>query len=193
MAQAIDILKIILDHVRFSPQNGRKDSYYMRIGNTFVRISNHCTRLYVWDNYFRQNQTLLRKLHEMYGKIYIVSIVFEDGVNTYNDEQCRTLKHPRRNPIIANEYVYDMTDDRQLKMKPDIQKIIADIQNIKDGLFSYDKSKCEYFQRESVNPSTDASSTAESTNESYLNSLIDCILTEQLRRLYAKQQRKLWR
>jgi hypothetical protein len=46
-----EIIKKILQNVRFRvPQTEEKNTYYTEIGNTLVRISNHCTRLMVWDD-----------------------------------------------------------------------------------------------------------------------------------------------
>lgn len=50
MAYSREIIKKVLQYVRFRvPQTEEKNFYYAEIGNTLVRISNHCTRLRVWD------------------------------------------------------------------------------------------------------------------------------------------------
>lgn len=53
MAFAREIILQILRNIRFRvPQKGERDSYYTILGNTLVRVSNHCTYMYVWDNYW---------------------------------------------------------------------------------------------------------------------------------------------
>ena len=72
MAYSREIIKKILQNVRFRvPTTEEKDSYYSEIGNTLIRVSNHCTRLRVWDY-------MLEKNPKWKGKP-IISIVFEDG------------------------------------------------------------------------------------------------------------------
>lgn len=44
MAYSREIIKKITQYVRFRvPRTEEKDSYYTEIGNTLIRISNHCT------------------------------------------------------------------------------------------------------------------------------------------------------
>lgn len=51
MAFSREIIKKVLQYVQFRvPATEEKDSYYTQIGDTLVRLSNHCTRLYVWDD-----------------------------------------------------------------------------------------------------------------------------------------------
>ena len=83
MAFGKEIIKRILDNVRFRiPKTEEKDSYYTRIGNTLVRISNHCTYMYVWENYFEK--------HPNERKMNILSLVFEDSGSTFSEECLRT-------------------------------------------------------------------------------------------------------
>ena len=55
MAFSREIIKKILQNVRFRVPKNERDSYYTTINNTLVRVSNHCTRLYVWDNFLEEN------------------------------------------------------------------------------------------------------------------------------------------
>ena len=56
MVYSREIIKKVLQYVRFRvPQTEEKNSYYTEIGNTLVRISNHCTRLRVWDEILEKN------------------------------------------------------------------------------------------------------------------------------------------
>ena len=78
MAYSREIIKKVLQYVRFRvPQTEQKNSYYTEIGNTLVRISNHCTRLRVWDE-------ILEKNPKWKGKP-IISIVFEDDEDTFDE------------------------------------------------------------------------------------------------------------
>ena len=99
MAYSREIIKKVLQYVRFRvPQTEEKNSYYTEIGNTLVRISNHCTRLRVWDE-------ILEKNPKWKGKP-IISIVFEDDEDTFYEVDCLVLKRFRMKPIKVTEYVY---------------------------------------------------------------------------------------
>ena len=79
MAFSREIIKKVLQYVQFRvPATEEKDSYYTQIGDTLVRLSNHCTRLYVWDDILEKNPK--------WKGLLIVSIVFEDIKEEIIDE-----------------------------------------------------------------------------------------------------------
>lgn len=95
MAHSREIIKKVLQYVRFRvPQTEEKNSYYTEINGTLVRISNHCTRLRVWDE-------ILEKNLKWKGKP-IISIVFEDSENTFDEIDCLVLKRFRMKPNKSN-------------------------------------------------------------------------------------------
>ena len=81
MAFAREIFQQIKNHIRF--QQAEKDSHYTILGSTIVRISNHCTHMKVWENYFEK--------HPKYEGMKIVSIVFEDEVQHLLNNVCNLL------------------------------------------------------------------------------------------------------
>lgn len=146
MAFAREIIKKILENVRFRVSNTEeKESYYTQIGNTLLRISNHCTRLYVWDDILEKNPK--------WKGLPIVSIVFEDKDDTFNEIDCLTLKRYRRRPIKVNEYVYRLQGNGQWITKQDEQLIIRSIKGICNGQYVDITNKCDEPQlRVSINP-----------------------------------------
>lgn len=145
MAFAREIIKKILEYIRFRvPTTGEKYSYYTQINNTFLRVSNHCTRLYVWDNYLEQNPK--------YKGLPIVSVVFEDNENTYNEIECLTLKRYRKKPIVVNEYVYKLSNNPQFITKNEEMIIINSLKQIQNGNYNDATNKSQYFVRKSQNP-----------------------------------------
>lgn len=146
MAFAREIIKMILSlFIYFRQSEIEKDSYYTEINDVLVRISNHCTWMYVWDNYLEQNP-------KQKGKS-IVSIVFEDSANTY-DESCLLLKRFRMNPIKINEYVYPIHGNGKLLKRQDIKKIVYSLKTIHNGEFLDPTGKCVHYKRISENPPT---------------------------------------
>lgn len=117
MAFAREIFVKIKQVIRFQQSNKEADSHYTLIGNTLVRISNHCTHMKVWDNFFKEKP-------KMKGKP-IVSLVFEDNGSTFT-EDCLFSIGDRRKPIKVKEYVFE---SNQLS-KQDINLIIKSIQNL---------------------------------------------------------------
>lgn len=111
MPFAREIIKQILSKVPFQADNKEKDSYYTMIGGTLVRVSNHCTRLYVWDNFLEKNQKC--------KGMPIISIVFEDNEDTFIEEDCLVLKRYRKKPIKVKEYVYRLQGNPQFIDKND--------------------------------------------------------------------------
>ena len=146
MAFAREIIKMILSlFIYFRESEIEKDSYYTEINNTLVRISNHCTWMYVWDNYLEQNP-------KQKGKP-IISIVFEDSANTYN-ESCLLLKRFRMNPININEYIYPIHGNGKFLKRQDVKKIVDSLQSIHNGEFIDPTEKCIHYKRISENPPT---------------------------------------
>lgn len=136
MAYAREIILMILQWIRFRiPKTEEKDSYYTEIGDTLLRVSNHCTRLKVWDD-------MLEKNPKWKGKP-IISIVFEDGDSTYDPIDCLVLKRFRKRPINILEIVYNLNGNPHFITANDIQKIISSIKNIKYGKYIDKTGKCQ--------------------------------------------------
>ena len=53
MAFAREIFIQIKNVIRFQQSEKESDSHYTVLGNTLVRVSNHCTYMYVWENFFK--------------------------------------------------------------------------------------------------------------------------------------------
>lgn len=146
MAFAREIFQQIKRHIRFQQANKESDSHYTILGNTLVRISNHCTYMYVWDNYFQENPK-----HE---KMKILSIVFEDKSDTFNTN-CSVLKHNRDRQIVVDEYVYPLHGNPQFLSKSDIKAIIRSLQNmITSNRYDEPTGKAIYNKRKSINPTS---------------------------------------
>ena len=145
MAFSREIIKKVLQYVRFRvPQTEEKNSYYTEIGNTLVRVSNHCTWLYKWDE-------ILEKNPKWKGKP-IVSIVFEDSGNTFSNK-CLVLRRFRMKPIKVMEYVYPLQGNPQFITPQDERLIINGIKQIQGGKYTDLTNKCsEPILRISQNP-----------------------------------------
>ena len=125
-----EIIKKVLEQVRFRvPQTEEKNTYYTEIGNTLVRISNHCTRLRVWDE-------ILEKNPKWKGKP-IISIVFEDDEATFDEVDCLVMK-----PIKVTEYVYPLQGNLKFITPQDERLIINGIKQIQNGKYSDLTNKC---------------------------------------------------
>lgn len=133
MAFSREIIKKILQYVQFRvPQSEEKNSYYTVIGSTLVRVSNHSTRLYVWDDMLEKNSK--------WKGLPIVSIVFEDIKDTFDEDECLTLKRFRRKPIKIKEYVYNLQGNPQFLTPQDEKLIIQSIRKIDNGqIYGYNK------------------------------------------------------
>ena len=145
MAFSREIIKKVLQYVRFRvPQTEEKNSYYTEIGNTLVRVSNHCTWLYRWDE-------ILEKNPKWKGKP-IVSIVFEDSGNTFSDK-CLVLRRFRMKPIKVMEYIYPLQGNPQFITPQDERLIINGIKQIQGVKYTDLTNKCsEPILRISQNP-----------------------------------------
>ena len=134
-------------NIRFQQSEKEKDSHYTVLGNTLVRISNHCTHLSIWDNFLEKNP-------KMKGK-KIISIVFEDNGSTFSDE-CLYLRRYRRKPIKVEEIVYPINGDGKMIQEQEIKSIIKDLQNItSSGQYGDSIGKGQRYVRMSINPSDD--------------------------------------
>ena len=129
MAYSREIIKNVLQYVIFCfQQTEEKNSYYTEIGNTLVRISNHCTRLRVWDE-------ILEKNPKWKGKP-IISIVFEDDEDAFDEVDYLILKRFIMKPIKVTEYVYPLQGNPQFIMPQDERLIINGIKQIQGGKYT---------------------------------------------------------
>lgn len=136
MAYAREIIRIILQWILFRiPTTKEKDSYYTEIGDTLIRVSNHCTRLRVWDD-------MLEKNPKWKGKP-IISIVFEDGTSTYDPIDCLVLKRFRKRPINVLEFVYNLNGNPRFITSTDIKTIISSMKKINGGKYVDKTGKCQ--------------------------------------------------
>ena len=163
MAYSREIIKKVLQYVRFRvPQTEEKNSYYTEIGNTLVRISNHCTRLRVWDE-------ILEKNPKWKGEP-IISIVFEDDEATFDEVDCLVLKRFRMKPIKVTEYVYLLQGDPQFITPQDERLIISGIKQVQGGKYTDLTNKCsEPILRVSQNPPSVPPNNQELNTEQYMD------------------------
>ena len=139
MAYAREIFQWIKSSISFQQADKEADSHYTQIGGVLVRISNHCTWMKVWENYFALNP-------KDKGKP-ILSLVFEDKGDTYTEDCLFTVK-PRKNPIRITEYVYHAPLN-----KSQVNTIIKSLQMICRGqIFNDELGISEKWDRVSVNP-----------------------------------------
>ena len=140
MAYAREIFQKIKEKIHFQKAKKEADSYYTILGNTLVRISNHCTWMKVWDD-------MLNKNPKWKGKP-IVSIVFEDNGNTFCEDCLFSLGY-RKRPIKVQEYVYESAHLEKLDISLIIQSIIA---ISKSNNYIDQTKKCESHKRISICP-----------------------------------------
>lgn len=94
----------------------------------------------IWDNYFQKNP--------QDAKRNILSLVFEDGEDTYTEE-CLFTVTERKKPIRVTEYVFNSAS----LSKQDIKMIISSLQQMKmTNKFNEPTGKGERFDRISVSP-----------------------------------------
>ena len=140
MAYAREIFIAIKQKIRFQQADKEADSHYTVLGNTLVRISNHCTWMKIWDNYLQKNP--------QDAKRNILSLVFEDGEDTYTEE-CLFTVTERKKPIRVTEYVLKSAS----LSKQDVKMIIGSLQQMMTtNKFNEPTGKGERFDRISVNP-----------------------------------------
>ena len=140
MAYAREIFIAIKQKIRFQQADKEADSHYTVLGNTLVRISNHCTWMKIWDNYLQKNP--------QDAKRNILSLVFEDGEDTYTEE-CLFTVTERKKPIRVTEYVFKSAS----LSKQDVKMIIGSLQQMMTtNKFNEPTGKGDWFDRVSVNP-----------------------------------------
>lgn len=140
MAYAREIFITIKQKIRFQQADKEADSHYTVLGNTLERISNHCTWMKIWDNYLQKNP--------QDAKRNILSLVFEDGEDTYTEE-CLFTVTERKKPIRVTEYVFKSAS----LSKQDVKMIIGSLQQMMTtNKFNEPTGKGERFDRISVNP-----------------------------------------
>ena len=140
MAYAREIFIAIKQKIRFQQADKEADSHYTVLGNTLVCISNHCTWMKIWDNYLQKNP--------QDAKRNILSLVFEDGEDTYTEE-CLFTVTERKKPIRVTEYVFKSAS----LSKQDVKMIIGSLQQMMTtNKFNEPTGKGERFDRISVNP-----------------------------------------
>lgn len=94
----------------------------------------------IWDNYLQKNP--------QDAKRNIVSLVFEDGEDTYTEE-CLFTVTERKKPIRVTEYVFKSAS----LSKQDVKMIIGSLQQMMTtNKFNEPTGKGERFDRISVNP-----------------------------------------
>ena len=185
MACSRETIKKVLQYVRFRvPQTEEKNSYYTETGNTLVRISNHCTRLRVWDE-------ILEKNPKWKGKP-IISIVFEDDEDTFDEVDCLVLKRFRMKPIKVTEYVYRLQGDPQFITPQDERLIISGIKQVQGGKYTDLTNKCsEPILRVSQNPPSVPPNNQELNTEQYMDKKLIRLTESDLHKIVKESVNKI--
>lgn len=137
MAFYNEIKKLIFSNIQFMQMDKEKDSYYPSIGSVLIRVSNHCTHMKKWEQYFEQNPKLRR--------CRILSLVFEDNTDTFTQE-CLFQVSPNIPRIEVDEYVYKIHGDGAFIKPSDIKLIVKALRNMLYGNYFKDPTnKGEYF------------------------------------------------
>lgn len=146
MGFAREIFILIKQIIGFQQDKKEKDSHYTILGNVLVRISNHCTYMYVWENYFLQ--------HPEHKEMKIISLVFEDVKNTFQSN-CLITKKNRKKPILVEEYVFPIHGNEDYLSKEDVKSLIKKLQRLDlTGEFIEPTNKAKRFIRKSINPAS---------------------------------------
>ena len=146
MGFAREIFILIKQIIGFQQDKKEKDSHYTILGNVLVRISNHCTYMYVWENYFLQ--------HPEHKGMKIISLVFEDVKNTFQSN-CLITKKNRKKPILVEEYVFPIHGNADYLSKEDVKSLIKKLQRLDlTGEFIEPTNKAKRFIRKSINPAS---------------------------------------
>ncbi len=146
MAFAREIFIQIKNIIRFQQSEKESDSHYTILGNTLVRVSNHCTYMYVWENYFN--------IYPKQRGMKILSLVFEDNKDTFHTN-CLVTQHNTSKPIVVEEYVYPLHGNAQYLSKVDVNAIINSLQNLqRTNRFNEPTGKAQRYVRKSINPTT---------------------------------------
>ena len=175
----------MLSSYRFRvPQTEEKNSYYAEIGNTLVRISNHCTRLRVYDE-------ILEKNPKWKGKP-IISIVFEDDEDTFDEVDCLVLKRFRMKPIKVTEYVYRLQGDPQFITPQDERLIISGIKQVQGGKYTDLTNKCsEPILKVSQNPPSVPPNNQELNTEQYMDKKLIRLTESDLHKIVKESVNKI--
>ena len=140
MAYAREIFQWLRHFIPFQGAYKEKDSHYTLVGNTLIRVSNHCTWMEVWDNYLQKNPKDRQK--------NILSLVFEDDGSTYVEES-QFVASERKTPIKVTEYTFKSV----LVSKQEVKMIARNLQQMANtNKFIDPTGKWEKKVRLSVNP-----------------------------------------
>ena len=146
MAFAREIFQHIKQFIPFQRADNEKDSHYTVIGNALVRISNHCSYMYVWDNFLEKNPKS--------KGMKIVSIVFEEKEDTFHPN-CLVLNRDRKKPIVVEEFVYPLHGNANFLTKDEVKNIIKSLKAIgTTNKFKEVTSKGIVNKRISINPTS---------------------------------------
>lgn len=118
MTPSRKIIQKIKSNIKFQQANNEINSHYSMLGNTLVRISNHCIDMRILDE---------KNLN--YNELNIVSLVFEDDAKTYI-HNIDVIINSRKNPIVAEEYVYSLNGNHDYLSNFDVESIIENIQHL---------------------------------------------------------------
>ncbi len=145
MAFAREIYRIVKNKIPFQQSEKEADSHYAIIGRTLVRMSNHCTHMDTWEQYFSE--------YPKYMSYKILSLVFEDYDNTFTEE-CLHLVEPRKKMIEVDEYVFKLKGSSQFFGKVEINSLIKSLERMQyTNKYVDDTHKGLYYHRISRNPS----------------------------------------
>lgn len=169
--EAREVFIAIKQKIRFQQSEKEKDSHYTILGNTLVRISNHCTWMKVWENYLNE--------HPECRKMKIVSIVFEDNEETFCDD-CLYTVQPRQKPIIVTEYVYKSTTiDKNV-----VKEIVKSLQEMDyTNRYTEPTHSIQPQIRTSKNPSTNESKTYKNMKRTITESQLRNIVANSIRKV----------
>ena len=137
------ILLKITQNICFNVPNDENYTYYAFIGKTLIRVSNHCSLLHKWDNFLER--------HPDFERTPMVSIVFEDNDNTFNENECLILKRYKETPLKVQEYVYSVDN----LTEEDVDNIILSLKTI-NGTYIDTTDKSVIYERVSKNPTITA-------------------------------------
>lgn len=100
----------------------------------------------------------------------IISIVFDDDEDTFDEVDCLVLKRFRMKPIKVTEYVYRLQGDSQFITPQDERLIISGIKQVQGGKYTDLTNKCsELILRVSQNPPSVPPNNQELNTKQYMN------------------------
>lgn len=118
MTPSSKIIQQIKNHIKFQQANNEINSHYSMLGNTLVRISNHCIDMRILDE---------KNLN--YNELKIVSLVFEDDAKTYI-HNIDIISNNRKLPIVAEEYIYSLNGKHDYLSNFDVESIIESLKRL---------------------------------------------------------------